>query len=166
MEGYGFPSWAVINVVDPRHLPFNASLLPSALNRSTADRKQYSTEFQAGYLSLPSRLRDLQIEYTAYSLVAPEKVRFRYKLEPHDRDCKMSATAGRLLHRSSARQNSFRVSAANDSGVWNEAGASFDFSVEPAYYQTLWFRLLMVACFADVGCIGLSTSRAAHRPSI
>src|SRR6185436_1866442 len=39
----------------------------------------------------------------------------------------------------------FLVSAANDSGVWNEAGASLDFSVEPAYYQTRWFRLLVMA---------------------
>jgi C4-dicarboxylate-specific signal transduction histidine kinase len=38
------------------------------------------------------------------------------------------------------------VTACN-SGVWNEAGASLDFSVAPAYYQTLWFRLLCVACF-------------------
>jgi signal transduction histidine kinase len=31
--------------------------------------------------------------------------------------------------------------------VWNEAGASFDFSVAPAYYQTAWFRLSCVAAF-------------------
>ena len=35
--------------------------------------------------------------------------------------------------------------ACNNSGVWNEAGASLDFSVAPAYYQTYWFRL---SCFA------------------
>jgi hypothetical protein len=29
--------------------------------------------------------------------------------------------------------------------VWNEAGASFDFSIDPAYYQTTWFRLYQIA---------------------
>jgi signal transduction histidine kinase len=31
--------------------------------------------------------------------------------------------------------------------MWNEAGASFDFSVAPAYYQTAWFRVSCVAAF-------------------
>ena len=32
------------------------------------------------------------------------------------------------------------MKACNNSGVWNEAGASFDFSIDPAYYQTAWFK--------------------------
>src|SRR6185295_446931 len=35
----------------------------------------------------------------------------------------------------------FRVIAANNDGVWNEAGAFLDFSIAPAYYQTGWFRV-------------------------
>jgi hypothetical protein len=38
---------------------------------------------------------------------------------------------------SSPRNYRFRVIASNNSGVWNEAGASLDFSVAPAYYQTI-----------------------------
>jgi signal transduction histidine kinase len=41
----------------------------------------------------------------------------------------------------------FRVTAANNSGVWNEAGAFLDFSIAPAYYQTTWFGVLCVAAF-------------------
>ena len=40
----------------------------------------------AGRVTLPPRVRDVQIDYTALSLVEPEKVRFRYKLEGWDRD--------------------------------------------------------------------------------
>jgi signal transduction histidine kinase len=39
------------------------------------------------------------------------------------------------------------VTAANNSGVWNEAGAFLDFSIAPAYYQTTWFGVLCVAAF-------------------
>src|SRR5262249_37563927 len=39
----------------------------------------------------------------------------------------------------------FRVLAANNSGVWNEEGASLNFSIAPAYYQTVWVRLLVLA---------------------
>jgi len=31
--------------------------------------------------------------------------------------------------------------------LWNEAGASFDFSIAAAYYQTAWFRALCLAAF-------------------
>jgi len=34
------------------------------------------------------------------------------------------------------------VIACNNSGVWNEQGASLDFVIPPAYYQTNWFRML------------------------
>jgi len=44
----------------------------------------------------------------------------------------------------------FRVTAANNSGVWNETGASLDLSIAPAYYQTTWFRALCVAAFAGL----------------
>jgi signal transduction histidine kinase len=37
--------------------------------------------------------------------------------------------------------------ACNNSGVWNEAGAFLDFSIQPAYYQTTWFLALCVAGF-------------------
>ena len=37
--------------------------------------------------------------------------------------------------------------ASNNSGVWNEAGASFDFSIAPAYYQTAWFQASCAVAF-------------------
>jgi signal transduction histidine kinase len=39
------------------------------------------------------------------------------------------------------------VTASNDSGVWNEAGAAVDVSIAPAYYQTWWFRLSSAIAF-------------------
>ena len=87
-------------------------------------------------------MRDLEIDYTALSLVAPEKVRFRYKLEGHDRDWKDAGNRRQAFYNDLPPRNyRFRVMASNNSGVWNEAGASFDFSIAPAYYQTIWFRV-------------------------
>jgi hypothetical protein len=39
----------------------------------------------------------------------------------------------------------FRVQGSNNSGVWNETGASLEFSIAPAYYQTRWFEALILA---------------------
>jgi signal transduction histidine kinase len=95
---------------------------------------------------LPPQVRDLQIDYTALSLVAPEKVFFRYKLEGWDRDWQEAGTRRQAFYSNlPPHKYTFRVKACNDSGVWNDAGAAIDFSIAPAFYQTWWFRLTCVA---------------------
>jgi signal transduction histidine kinase len=44
-------------------------------------------------------------------------------------------------------QYRFRVTASNNSGVWNETGAFLDLSIAPAYYQTRWFRVTIILAF-------------------
>jgi signal transduction histidine kinase len=43
--------------------------------------------------------------------------------------------------------------ASNNDGVWNEAGADWNFSIIPAYYQAIWFQGLCV--FASAGLLWL-----------
>jgi signal transduction histidine kinase/ligand-binding sensor domain-containing protein len=137
------------SVIDPRHLAFNKLPPPVHIEQITADRKNYDgTLFVSGPVRLPPLSRDLEIDYTALSLVAPEKVLFRYKLEGWDSDWQDAGNRRQAFYTNlSPRNYRFRVTACNNSGVWNEAGASFDFSIAPAYYQTTWFRLSCGAVF-------------------
>ncbi len=97
---------------------------------------------------LPPLTRDLEIDYTALSLVAPEKNRFKYKLEGHDRDWQDAGNRRQVFYNDlPPRQYRFRVIASNNSGVWNETGDTLEFSIAPAYYQTNWFRASLVAAF-------------------
>jgi signal transduction histidine kinase len=130
-----------VSVIDPRHLPFNKLPPPVHIEQIIADRK---TSEASSNLRLPALTRDLEIDYTALSLVAPEKNRFRVKLEGRDPDWKDVGNARQAFYNDLPPRNyRFRVAASNNSGVWNEAGASFDFSIAPAYYQTTWF---LAAC--------------------
>jgi signal transduction histidine kinase/ligand-binding sensor domain-containing protein len=134
-----------VSVIDPRHLPANKLPPPVQIERITVDRKTYETPSQ---LHLPPLVRDISIDYTALSLVAPEKVHFRYKLEGQDPDWKEVVNIREAQYSNlSPRHYRFRVTACNNSGVWNEAGASFDFSIAPAYYQTTWFPVSLAAAF-------------------
>jgi signal transduction histidine kinase/ligand-binding sensor domain-containing protein len=144
-----FRSQDGVSVIDPNHLPFNRLPPPVHIEQITADRKTYeATSTANGQMRLPPLIRDLQIDYTALSLVAPEKVRFRYKLEGRDRDWQDAGTRRQAFYSDLPPRNyRFRVMACNNSGVWNEDGTSLDFSVAPAYYQTTWFRLSCVATF-------------------
>ena len=78
-----------IQVIDPHHLAFNTTTPPVRIEHITADHKthwQNLTGSTVSSLRLPPRTRDLQLDYTALSLVAPEKVHFKYKLEGQDSD--------------------------------------------------------------------------------
>jgi ligand-binding sensor domain-containing protein/signal transduction histidine kinase len=148
-----FVSVGSVSVLDPRHIPFNKLPPPVHVEQITADRKTYGVAFDAngdakGHLRLPPLLRDLEIDYTALSLVAPEKVRFRYRLEGWDLDWQDVGNRRQAFYSNlSPGDYRFRVAASNNSGVWNEADASFAFSIAPAYYQTTWFRLSCVVAF-------------------
>jgi signal transduction histidine kinase/ligand-binding sensor domain-containing protein len=134
-----------ISVIDPQHLAFNSVPPPVYVEQITANRKPYDATTG---MRLPALIRDLQIDYTALSLAAPEKVRFRYKLEGHDRDWQDAGNRRQAFYNDlPPHKYRFRAIACNNSGVWNESGASFDFFVEPAYYQTTWFLVSCAAVF-------------------
>jgi len=140
-----------VQVVDPSHLPYNNLPPPVHIERIVADRKTYwerLTGAEASNVRLPARIHDLQIDYTAVSLVAPEKVHFKYKLERQDQDWR-EVVDDREVQYSNLSPGSyrFRVTACNNSGVWNEAGDTLKFSIAPAYYQTTWFYASCVGAF-------------------
>ncbi|HEX8892379.1 MAG TPA: two-component regulator propeller domain-containing protein, partial [Terriglobales bacterium] len=138
-----------ISVVDPHRLLFNKLRPPVHIEKLAADRKEYRENLLGDGLSnprLPPLVRELEIDYTALSLVAPEKILFRYKLEGWDQDWQDAGTRRQAFYSNLPPRNyTFRVKACNNSGLWNEAGTSLDFTIPPAYYQTYWFRLSCIA---------------------
>jgi PAS domain S-box-containing protein len=140
-----FAPWDGVSVVDPHHLPTNKLPPPVHIEQIVVDGKAYAA---APGLRLPPHVRNLQIDYTALSLVVPEKVHFRFKLEGQDRDWREVVNQRRVEYSNLPPRNfRFRVIASNNSGVWNEQGAALDFAIAPAFYQTNWFRVLAAAAF-------------------
>jgi len=134
-----------VSVIDPQNLRLNKVPPPVHVEQITADGKTFAAT--AG-LRLPPRIRDLAIDYTALSLVAPEKVHFRFKLDGQDKDWREVVNQRRVEY-SNLEPGTYRfhVTACNNSGMWNEEGDTLDFSIAPAYWQTNWFRALCVAAF-------------------
>jgi signal transduction histidine kinase len=157
-----------VQVVDPRHLAFNKLPPPVHIEQIVADHKSYWQNLPGAAISnvhLPALTRDLQIDYSALSLVAPEKIHFRYRLEGQDHDWR-EVVKDREVQYSNLPPGSyrFRVIACNNSGVWNEQGDSLEFSIAPAYYQTNWFRALCAAAlFTMVWATYQFRARQLHR---
>jgi len=134
-----FVNTYVLQVVNPDHLSRNSIRPPVHVEEIIADRRSYAPGSNP---SLPSLTRALEIDYAALSFVAPQKVRFRYKLEGHDTEWQEPGSRRQAFY-SDLRPGKYR----NNDGVWNEEGATLDFSVAPAWYQTIWFRVSCVGGF-------------------
>jgi len=131
-----------VAVIDPRHLPKNIVPPPVTIEAVKADDR---TLTPSSALRLRPRTRNLQFEFAALSLTAPEHVQFRYKLEGYDDDWRGPVSAREVAYTNLPPRNyRFRVIACNSDGVWNEDGASLNFTLTPAFYQTNWFRALCV----------------------
>jgi signal transduction histidine kinase/ligand-binding sensor domain-containing protein len=143
-----FLHWDGVSVVDPRHIPFNKLPPPVHIEQIVADSKTYDLASGGEKLRLPPLVRDVQIDYTALSFVDPAKILFRYKLEGRDVDWQQVGNRRQAFYTNLPPGNyRFRVIACNNSGVWNETGASLAFSLAPAWFQTNWFRIACVAAF-------------------
>jgi signal transduction histidine kinase/ligand-binding sensor domain-containing protein len=132
--------------IDPKNVARNTLAPHVDLQSIVVDGKTYAP--QAG-LELPNKPHDVQISYTALSLSIPERVQFRYQLRAGEpwQDAGSRRTA--YFTDLSPGDYTFRVSASNNDGVWNEAGASIAFTIPPAFYQTRGFYVLcVVACLA------------------
>ena len=140
-----FVTGVSVQMLDPDRLYENALPPPVYVEGVVADHKRFDA---TSFVKVPALSRDLEIDYTAPSFSVPQKVRFRYMLAGRDREWQDAGTRRQAFYTDlKPGHYRFRVTACNSHGVWNQTGASLDFVVLPAYYQTWWFRALCVAAF-------------------
>ena len=120
----------------------------------------------AGDLLLGRGVRQVGIEYDIVSFAGRENVRFRYRLEGLDGTW-VEAGPQRVAYFSMLPPGRYRfqVTACNNHGVWNDTGTSLDFTVVPYYWQTWWFRRLMLMAVAGTagGAVWLEMRRRHRR---
>jgi ligand-binding sensor domain-containing protein/signal transduction histidine kinase len=133
-------------VIDPEHIPLNTAPPPIAIEQLFVDNQSIPLTQKVTLSPSSSRL---DFYYTALSFVAPENVRFKYKLEGFD-DNWIDGGARRVASYTNLRPGNyqFRVIAANNDGVWNDSGAAVQFYLEPRFYQTYWFYALCLVLLA------------------
>ncbi len=91
---------------------------------------------------LPPGTKRLEITYTAPTLVASERARFRHRLWGFDRGWVEAQDRRQVSYTSlPAGRYVFQVVACNSDGLWNDEGARWELDVEPLFHQTGWFRL-------------------------
>ncbi len=106
----------------------------------------------AGPVAAEAGARELQIDYTATSLAAPDHVTFRYRLEGFDQEW-VTAGPRRVAYYTNLPPGSytFRVQAAGSGERWVESSAVLAVQVRPHFYQTLWFYGACALAVAGTG---------------
>ncbi len=141
-----FPTSKGLVVVDPNYAKANQLPPPVIIEKMLVDGHAVTDRLNGGSpLRIPPGRQRFEFRYTALTFVAPEKVRFQYRLEGLEPEW-MEGGTKRTVNYSyiPPGQYTFRVIACNSDGVWNESGAALSFTVQPHFWQRLWFRVLTV----------------------
>ena len=138
-----FPTVKGAVVIDPSQSLINELPPPVVIERVLANKSPVE---RPAKIELPPGNADLEIQYTGLSFVAPEKVRFKYRLEGYDKDW-TEAGGRRTAYYTNIPPGSyrFRVIAANNDGVWNTEGAALEVIAVPPFWKTWWFYALEIA---------------------
>jgi len=86
-----------------------------------------------------------EFHFTALNYTSPEENQFRYQLVGLDKDWVEAGTRrfARYTQLSPGRYT-FNVQASNNDGIWNTEGATLSVYVAPEFWQTPWFKILIV----------------------
>ncbi|HEY3384213.1 MAG TPA: two-component regulator propeller domain-containing protein [Vicinamibacterales bacterium] len=150
-----FSTQAGAVAVDPGSLTKHPQPPLVHVQRLVADRNEYSPY---GLASLPPGRREIQFQYTGISLGAPERVRYRYRLDGFDTTWNEAQGRRTAFYTNlPPGRYTFRVTASSSPLGWSETGASAAFELRPYVYQTTWFWTLILAGLvaATSGAYGL-----------
>jgi signal transduction histidine kinase len=132
-----------LSVVDPSHLA--ESSVPPLAHVETISTDGNPIDIGES-VRIPASRKKITFGFTGLSFAAPEHVRFRYCLDGFDHGWSEPVAAREAVYTNlSPGAYRFRVIASNSHSAWDGVETAISFEVEPAYYQTIWFR---VSCLA------------------
>jgi signal transduction histidine kinase len=143
---------------NPAALPMNFRPPPLVLENVLVDGVPLRMRDE---IRLPHNFKKLEFNYTALSFVAPEKLSFLRRLLGFDEEWIEDGPARTAAYpRLPPGPYAFEFTACNNDEVWNDEVLRLHFEVVPAYWQTAWFRVVMLAAFA--GLVGGSVLAGAR----
>jgi len=145
----GFSLIYPVKIIENKNIPnvlitdlkiFNESVEPGVRNSPLVKNITETKNLVLSY-----RQSVLTFYFAVMDFTAPDKNRYAYKMEGFDKDWiytinKREATYTNL----SPAEYVFRVKGSNNDDKWNETGTSIIITIRPAWWNTLWFRLIII----------------------
>lgn len=138
-----------ISMVDPvREKTYSVPAI-IRIQSISADRNAVGLK---GHIHMRGSSQRITFSYTALTLSAPERVRFRYRLDRFDHEWSEPTAAREAGYTNlPPGRYRFRVMASNAYGVWNREEAAISFEVDPLFWETWWFAASAAAALFLVG---------------
>ena len=153
------PSVKGVVIIDPARMNMSTPPPPAYVEDIAIDGRSFDSRRS---VSVGPGAGHLELSYTAFQLVAPARLRFRYQLEGYDPNW-IDAGARRTAYYTGLPpgQYTFRVEASNDTRSWGPAAGAVAIAIAPRFYQTRWFLALGVVAggLLIVGGVNLRTAR-------
>jgi signal transduction histidine kinase/ligand-binding sensor domain-containing protein len=162
-----FPTGKGLVALNPKDIHVNQLPPPVIIEEVRVDGRPFALRLTAKEpLRIAPGQHRVEIDYTALSFVAPEKVRFRYRMEGLDGAwTEAGGKRSASFEYVPPGQYVFHVMACNDAGIWNEEGADVAFVMLPHFWQTWWFGTSLATL--SLGVVGagvwLDTRRRMRR---
>jgi ligand-binding sensor domain-containing protein/signal transduction histidine kinase len=155
-----------VAVVDPSRMPFNSNAPPVAIEEVLVDNEPVlnplprpgsaSGPASAQAIRVPYEKERIEFHYSGLSFTAPEKVRFKFRLEGLERNW-VDAGSRRTAYFTHVPPGEYRfqVIACNNDGIWNETGDSLALVVVPPLWQRWWFLAVCALTLATAGGVAV-----------
>ncbi|MEM6299512.1 MAG: triple tyrosine motif-containing protein, partial [Bacteroidota bacterium] len=141
-----FPTLGGVSMIDPANIHINE--LPPNVEVTGLKIDGQDVSLNQDKLIFPSDNQRYIFEFAALSFLAPDNVRFRYKLEGLEKEWTEAGNEGQTAYTNLPYGSyMFRVTAQNNDGIWNETGASLSFKIRPFFYQRTGFFIALAVLF-------------------
>ncbi len=152
----GLDSFFPDSVKDNPHAPLiyltDFKLFNKSVKVGDFDSLLTKTVTETSSITLTHTQSIFTIDYVALNLTQSHKNQYAYRLDGLESEWnyvgnQRSATYTNL----DAGTYTFRVKASNNDGVWNEEGISLIINILPPWWETWWFRVLLVSLLGFSG---------------
>ncbi|TNE47337.1 MAG: hybrid sensor histidine kinase/response regulator, partial [Bacteroidetes bacterium] len=101
---------------------------------------------------LPYHENDIAFEFSALHYINPQANKYKCRLIGFDKNWRDLGTEHKMNYTNlGPGQYTFQVIASNSDGVWNKDGLNIRLTITPAFWQTLWFKSLLVLMIVSIG---------------
>src|SRR5665648_246096 len=101
--------------------------------------------------------------FAAINYTYPEKNQYAYMMEGFEKDLNYTDASRRYTTYTNLDpgEYTFRVKASNNDGVWNEKGVSVQIIILPPWWETWWFKLIIISAIIFT-ILSIFLSRVRH----
>jgi len=147
------------NVFDPDKIKDNTYIPPIVITDFQVFNKSVPLG-DRGYESEIGKAEDLVLSYTqsvfsfdfaALNYISSSKNQYAYKMEGFDKEWNYIGTTHTVTYTNlDPGRYIFKVKGSNNDGVWNEESISLPIVITPPFWQTLWFRLILISVISGI----------------